>query len=134
MTRFLHSRRPVAAAALFALALLVAPRVSAQENREFAGTLAAGDEQLTSGEYVDTYAFPVRAGQTITIDLVSDEVDPYIILKGPDEEQYENDDYEGSTTHSRVVQTANVSGNWDVMVTTYASGETGGYEVHVTIE
>ena len=126
--------RRTAAAALFGLALLASPGAMAQEDQEFEGTLMAGDEQLTSGEYYDTYSFPVQAGQTIIVDLVSDEVDPYIILKAPDDEQYENDDYEGSTTHSRVVETATVSGNWDILVTTYEPGETGAYLVHVTVE
>lgn len=98
------------------------------------GELAAGDQTLTTGEFADSYPVTVRAGQTVIVDATTDgELDPYVILRAPSGEQVDNDDFEGSTTHSRVEQVAAESGKYDAMVTSYTPGETGSYTATVTV-
>ena len=93
------------------------------------GTLSTGDEQLQSGEYLDRYTLSASAGENIVVDLTSDQFDTYIILVTPNGEQIENDDYEGSLSHSRVETQANMSGEYEVLVTSFAPGETGSYSL-----
>lgn len=91
--------------------------------------LAASDLTLTSGEYVDTWLLDVEAGQEITVEVVSDAFDPYIILKSPSGEQLDNDDWEGSTRLARIVHGDAEAGQWEVLATSYRPGVTGGYAV-----
>lgn len=92
------------------------------------GELATGDLTLTGGELQDT--FPVRAsdGQWIKVDLRSTAFDPYLILRTPDEQQSENDDAsEDDTEHSQVIYQAVQGGQFQIIVTSYESGESGAY-------
>lgn len=99
------------------------------------GELAAGDETLETGEYVDSYGLTVREGQTVIVDATTDgELDPYVILRAPNGEQAENDDVEGSTTHARVEHVATEAGYYTAMVTSYESGESGSYTVTLTVQ
>ena len=93
----------------------------------FTGNLAAGDEQLQSGEYQDSYTFTANAGDQITVDLTSTQFDPYLILIPPVGDQMDNDDWEGSLSHSRIETTASSSGTYEVLVTSFAPGEMGSY-------
>ena len=106
---------------------------SAQDTRRFAGELAAGDETLQGREYVDRYGFSVRAGQRLVVDLRSSQFDTYLILRPPSGELTANDDFEGSTQRSRVDVVAGESGDWALLVTSYAESETGSYEVTVSV-
>jgi len=91
------------------------------------GTLAAGDTQISSGEYADAYTMNVAAGEPIIVDLTSSEFDPFLILVDPNGEKTQNDDFEGSASRSRIELTAGTSGDWTVVVTSYKAGERGRY-------
>ncbi|MES2699868.1 MAG: pre-peptidase C-terminal domain-containing protein [Pseudomonadota bacterium] len=96
------------------------------------GTLAAGDEQLNSGEYVDTYQIDGRAGQRLQVTLSSTAFDTYVMLRGPDGSTFDNDDSEGEDTdgtNSALDVTLPANGTYRLMVTSYRSGETGGYSL-----
>ncbi|MGD8727014.1 MAG: caspase family protein [Gemmatimonadales bacterium] len=95
------------------------------------GSLAAGDDTLRSGEYVDFYDFQGQPGQQVVIDLTSDDFDTYVILKDPTGEQEENDDAD-RPGHSRLEAELNETGTYRVMVTSYEVGETGSYELAIT--
>ena len=113
---------------LLAILLLALP-ASAQTQ----GTLAAGDNQLSSGEYADDYTFTVEDGQMVTVTLDSDEFDPYLILQPPTDEQIDNDDWEGSTSRSRIEVAAAEGGTWRVLVTSYEPGESGSYTLTIEV-
>ena len=98
-----------------------------------AGTLAAGDKTLDSGEYVDNYVFFGTAGQRVTIDLRSSEFDPYLILFGQDDWQDDNDDYNGDQSHSRIETTLPAAGMYRVSATSYTSDETGAYTLNMSV-
>ena len=100
--------------------------------REHSGELADGDGTLESGEYVDSYTIDDEEGQSILVDMTStSDMDPYIILKSPSGEQYENDDYEGDRTRSRVDHDAEEGGAWRVMATSFEAGEEGSYDITI---
>ena len=125
----LHPRVSARLLAGLLLALLGGP-VAAQT---FTGTLAAGDEQLRSGEYFDSYAIVVTSGQWIEADLTATGFDPYLIVTAPSGAQQENDDHEGSRQRSYLRFQAQETGTWRVLVTSYASGETGDYRLVVSV-
>ncbi len=98
------------------------------------GELAAGDEQLEEGEYVDTYTFSGQAGQTVEIVLTSTAFDTYLILLAPSGENTQNDDDgENNTQRSRIRHQLTEAGTWQVWVTSYGKGETGPYELTISI-
>lgn len=95
-----------------------------------AGSLGFGDETLSSGEYVDTYSFAGRRGQRVAVELTSSAFDAYTILRTPSGEQHENDDGQNGTD-SRLDTVLAEDGDYQVMVTSYAPGETGSYRFSV---
>src|SRR6185295_19109379 len=97
----------------------------------YRGALAGGDAQLSTGEYYDTYEFQGRAGQRAIFDLVSSAFDPYIMVVAPSGEKKENDDFNGSKSHSRLELALEETGTYRVIVTSYEKGEAGGYELRI---
>lgn len=95
-----------------------------------AGALGAGDETLDSGEYVDTWRFPGRRGQRVSVELTSSAFDAYTILRTPSGEQFDNDDGEDGTD-SRQQLVLPEDGDYEVLVTSYRPGETGSYRFTV---
>lgn len=95
------------------------------------GSLAQGDERLSSGEYVDTYRFIGSRGQRVRIDAASSDFDTYLILATPDGGQRDNDDGPDGTD-ARLEEVLPADGEYSVRVTSYAAGETGAYRLTVT--
>ncbi|WP_374513591.1 pre-peptidase C-terminal domain-containing protein [Brevundimonas sp.] len=95
-----------------------------------AGSLAAGDETLDSGEYVDTWRFTGRRGERVSVELTSSAFDAYTMLRTPSGEQFDNDDGEdGTDSRQQLVLTED--GEYEVLVTSYRPGETGSYRFSV---
>ncbi|OYX30339.1 MAG: hypothetical protein B7Z01_14540 [Brevundimonas subvibrioides] len=95
------------------------------------GTLQSGDEQLDSGEYVDSFTFSGRRGQRVAAELTSSAFDAYLMLRTPSGEQLDNDDGENGTD-SRLDTVLAEDGEYEVMVTSYSPGETGSYRFSVS--
>lgn len=100
---------------------------------DLAGELADGDAVLQSGELVDTYEIEGWPGQRVSITVESEAFDAYVILKGPSGRQVENDDVEGgeATSDSRVEDELDEIGIFQVLVTSYAPGESGAYRIKI---
>jgi hypothetical protein len=113
-----------AAAAAAAATATAGPRVER-------GTLAAGDDSLRSGEYVDAYTFEGRPGQHVALDVVSQDFDTYLMLRPPRGQQRENDDVEGRPRHSAIEADLTEAGTYKVIVTSYKRGEAGAYELRM---
>lgn len=95
------------------------------------GELRDGDGTLSGGEYRDLHDFEGRAGDSIVLDLTSSAFDPYLMVLTPDGETFRNDDYDGSSTRSRLELTLTESGRYRVTVTSFAAGETGNYRLEL---
>ena len=91
------------------------------------GRLNRRDAQLGSGEYYDTIVFAGRAGQGVTLTMESDQFDTYLMLRGPGELSLDNDDASG--TNSRIETTLPMDGEYSILATSYAPGETGRYSI-----
>ncbi len=98
-------------------------------NQQISGVLIDEDSSFSEGEYYDSYDFEGRPGQSITLDLRSDEFDTYLILRQPNGEVLVNDDSEG--TNSRIEAILPEAGSYEVVISSYAGGETGEYRLSI---
>lgn len=97
------------------------------------GRLQSGDGQLRSGEYADAYRFLGQAGQRVSIEMRSSNVDAYIILQPPTGAQRDNEnDERGGTTNARLEITLEETGEYRLLATTSRPGEVGAYDIVVT--
>jgi hypothetical protein len=105
---------------------------------EYDGALDSGDDTSDKGEYADTYTFEGRPGESVTIELGSDDFDTFLVLRAPNGAVSSNDDAEctseicanhGSTSlvESELVE----AGTYTVRVTSYSAGETGAYRLRI---
>lgn len=92
------------------------------------GMLTPNDPTAFSGEYVDYYAFAGRAGQRVTFDLGSEEIDTLLTVYLPDGRQEINDDRNGTAdTDSLLSITLPTDGTYHVAASSFSPGETGRY-------
>lgn len=52
----------------------------------------------------------------------------------PNGEEFENDDFEGNTSWSQLSLDMSVNGSYELMVTSYSSGEAGSYSLEINTE
>ena len=94
------------------------------------GRLEEGDAQTDTERYYDSWVLDGRAGQTLTVELESDDFDTALQLISPDGEALEeNDDADG--TNSRIVARLPAAGRYRVRATSYGAGEVGAYRIRV---
>lgn len=92
------------------------------------GALSGGDAELAAGHYLDIYYFTGQAGETVEIGLSSDELDPHLLLDGPDGERLAQDDDSGRSLSARLRVTLPTEGDYAVGVTS-AFPQTGKYSL-----
>lgn len=95
------------------------------------GVLDESDGRLSSGEYREDHVIELEAGQTVRIDLESNDFDAWLIVRAPNGEQQSNDDRGDGTLHSALTLTATEAGSYVVTVTTYGVGERGAYVLRI---
>lgn len=115
----------------------VAPPVPAVETtpeiRVETGRLESADTKLKEGEFSDRHQFYALEGDRVTVDLTSDDFDPYVFVRNGDPDfELDNDDFEGSTSRSRLEFAAPRTGYYTVFVTSFTAGDTGAYELTMT--
>ncbi len=103
------------------------PALSLENNLNSA--LAEGDQQLETKEYYDLFTIQLEAGQTLLVDMLTTEFDPYLIVLTPDGERFENDDHATRNDLSRVVLQAQVAGEYRIVPTSFAPEVQGRYEL-----
>jgi hypothetical protein len=95
------------------------------------GLLGRGDCRLTDGSHVSFYEFQGNAGETVTVDLTSPDLDPVLFLLGPERKVVAtNDDFRGALD-SRIVFTLNAAGTWVVGANSFGSDEFGAFRLAV---
>ncbi|MDX1419766.1 MAG: caspase family protein [Rubricoccaceae bacterium] len=115
-----------------AAALLLAQAACSQQGGH-SGRLDASDPALSTGEYYDEYPVELAAGDWVELDLRATAFDPYLVLVAPSGHKEQNDDVEGDRTRSYLRVQASESGTWRAYVTSYASGETGDYQLRIHV-
>ncbi len=99
--------------------------------RSTSGRLESIDLESETGEYRDLYVFDGTAGESIRVEMSSDDFDTFIALTTPDGDVIDNDDFEGSTARSVVELELPETGRYRVAATSYSAGETGAYRLLV---
>ena len=79
------------------------------------------------GSYSHIYAFEGKAGETLTIDLISDEFDAYLMLFDPDKNKIGENDNWGEGYNSKIVFTVPKTGTYLIFVISKQPGESGNY-------
>jgi hypothetical protein len=96
------------------------------------GELAQGDDQLKTGEFVDTYPLDGHKGEQLEIRLSSDAFDTYVAITGPEGySEFNDDDAANNTKNSRLIVSLPEDGQYVVHVTSYQAGETGAYRLEI---
>jgi serine protease Do len=118
------------------------PKLLPTNGSKINGELAEGDNQLNDGSYVDVYAFEATAGQRITLDLVSKDFNPVLLLYPTDKEGQpaekpiaQNDDAGPGNLNSRINSfTLPNTGVYVVHANSNARGEKGKYQISATLK
>lgn len=92
------------------------------------GQIETDDFQLDDGSYFDFYEFTGQNGQTVTIDMKSNAVDPYLFLLDADDNVLAEDDDSGTGNDARIVFTLDeTSDAWAIAANAFDPGSTGPY-------
>jgi len=80
------------------------------------GRLETGDQTMADGTFADIWQFQGAAGQTITIDVRSDEFDTYMQLLDATGNKLGEDDDSGGNLNSRLTYTLPATGMYQIVV------------------
>ncbi len=89
------------------------------------GVLTNKDETLSDGSLFKTFQFAGNAGQRITIDMRSDDVDSYLVLFDPSGDKLAEDDDTGGGKNARIAVTLPTNGTYTLYANSYEVGEAG---------
>ncbi len=133
MFRFTRRMRYSCRALLIATGVFIAA-VGFSQSMKYSGELGPGDTKL--GRYFDTYPLQLTAGDRIVATLRSYDFDAYLHLESPDGTEVENDDYSDDSDDSaaRLDVLVDVTGTWNIKVTSLEEGEQGEYLLTVNRE
>ena len=91
------------------------------------GQITSSDEEWVDSTYIERWTVNGRAGQTVTVDLVSSDFDAYMLVKGPGvPSDRDADDDSGGKCNARLVVTFTDNAPYEIDVNTqgrkYATG------------
>lgn len=98
---------------------------------EVVGEITEADPVWVDGSYVQPWELDLPSGQTVTLDLRSDEFDAYLMVTGPGIEVLYDDDGAGACD-ARITLSAPETGTFLVVANTLDVGETGVYRLRAT--
>ena len=99
---------------------------------EVSGALSASDYLSVDGSYLEAWSFDGREGQTVSVDLISDNFDAYLYVVGPGLDTPLRDDDSGGACHSRIDFTVLERGTFHVVASTMASETSGTYRLRLS--
>ncbi|WP_048323659.1 pre-peptidase C-terminal domain-containing protein, partial [Crocosphaera watsonii] len=98
------------------------------------GRLDNNSQTLDDGSYYNVHTFEGKAGETLTIDLSSEDFDAYLILLDPDGEKIgekiASNDNGGEGYNARIVIELPKTGTYIIGVNTVEADETGNYRLN----
>ncbi|AOX01695.1 hypothetical protein BJP34_21645 [Moorena producens PAL-8-15-08-1] len=91
--------------------------------------LNSNSETLNDNSYYNRHTFEGKAGEQITIELNSDEFDPYLILIDPDDNRIAKNNNSGEGKNARITVTLPTTGTYVIWANSYNKQETGNYSL-----
>ena len=88
-------------------------------------------EHNSDGRSFQYHTFSGEAGETITIEVGTNEFDSYLIVLDPEEKKIAENDDGGEGNQAKVTINLVSSGTYTVIVTSYEAEETGSYQLRV---
>ncbi len=101
---------------------------------EVTGTLSAQSVVWATGTFVQAWALRLQQGQNVTIDLLSDDFDAFLMVGGPGMSEILADDDGAGACHARVQLSATTAGVYRVVASTVPPGARGDYRIRATAE
>lgn len=98
-------------------------------------TLKKGDPVLPNNSYSHFYAFEGKAGQQLTVEMASSQIDPnlYLLLPAKDEAKQklvaQNDDVSSKNFNAKLTVTLPEDGVYYLLANTFEPGESGNYSL-----
>ena len=97
------------------------------------GTVTVEDNLLPSDStYAQAWTIAGRAGQTVTVDLQSEEFDPFLYVDGPGIDRPLQDDDSGGNCNARLTTTFPQNGTYTIVVNTAVRRTIGRFTLSVT--
>ncbi|MBN3910669.1 MAG: trypsin-like peptidase domain-containing protein [Nostoc sp. NMS1] len=99
-------------------------------------TLKRGDSVLPNNTYYQVYTFEGRAGQQVTIEMNSNQIDPSLFLVSANQEKVieQNDDISPKNFNAQLVATLPEDGIYLVVTNAFECGESGKYSIRATFK
>lgn len=94
------------------------------------GVLTRESCRLTDGTYADRWRMVLDSAAIVTIDMYSDEVDPFLIIRNSAGELVAQDDDGAGSPNARITH-GFAAGTYYIIANTYYSNEFGGYELYI---
>ncbi|NES18619.1 MAG: serine protease, partial [Symploca sp. SIO3E6] len=83
--------------------------------------------------FFDLYIFEGRAGQRVQIEMISEQINPYLILLNSQGQEIAQDNDSGGAANSRIVVTLPVDGVYLLMANAYEAGQAGSYRLRAEV-
>lgn len=96
------------------------------------GFLTGNEPALIDGRQAQAWALDLAQGQTVEIELISDDFDAYMYLVGPGIMAPLADDDGAGDLNSRIVHTASEAGTFRILASALGMGATGAFTLRVT--
>jgi S1-C subfamily serine protease len=81
--------------------------------------------------FFDLYAFEGKAGQQITIEMKSQEIDPYLILIGPNQGEIAQDNNGAGSKNARITVRLPADGIYTLLANSYQPRQSGAYTLEL---
>jgi len=99
---------------------------------EVSGALSSSDTRAPDDSYLEVWTIEGRPGETVTIDLLADDFDPFLYVTGPGFEETLTDDDSGGACHARITMTYLEGGTFRVAAGSNLPRSTGTYLLRVS--
>jgi serine protease Do len=109
------------------------PTAIAVNGDSIQGQLDDRSNVLPDGSYYNPYSFEGQAGQRVTIEMASNDLDSYLILLAADDDDFfVQDDDSGGNLNARLSVQLPYTGTYLIFANAYAEGETGRYQLRLS--
>lgn len=110
----------------------IAPAGALEPDSVRSGTLSDEDESLADGSRADAWTLAGEAGQTLVVELISEDFDALLIGVPPARDRYEMDDDSGGNCNSRLYVTFEGNGPYLIFANSLGEYGRGAYTLRVS--